>query len=128
MTDISLYPNIHIQKPISKTKPASPALNCQYFHSKTVENRLHLRYRDEHQRLRQAAVYTNRKSELRKVKDMLIVFNSFAFASKGLLRLLALRWKVLSATALFGKMVRFNQKLLRNPKIDIGRDWDGLCG
>ena len=59
---------------------------------------------------------------------MLIVFNSFAFASKGLLRLLALRWKVLSATALFGKMVRFNQKLLRNPKIDIGRDWDGLCG
>lgn len=102
----------------------------KYFHSKTVENRLHLRYRDEQQTLRQAAVYTNRKSELRKVKDMLIVFNSFAFSSKGLLRLLALRWKVLSATALFGKMVRFNQKLLRNPKIDIGKfeNEEGGCG
>ena len=83
--------------------------------------RLHLRFLNEKDEQKQAAVYSANKPELEKVRNLLVLFNGLASHAGPLLKFLAFRWKVLSSTHFLGKLVNFNKRVLRNKKIDIGK-------
>lgn len=85
-----------------------------------MHHRLHIKFRNEKLVLKQAAVYSGKKDDLRKVRDLVILFNGLATNSRSLLKFIAFRWKVMVATNVFAKLIRFNKKILRNTKIDIG--------
>lgn len=85
-----------------------------------MSHRLFFQYINQRRELKEGAVYANKKKELEKVKNLIIIFNGLGTHSYSLLKLLAFRWKVLFSTVLFGKMIRFNQKVLNNTNINIG--------
>ena len=85
-----------------------------------MKHRLHITFLNKKNEQKQGAIYSSKKKELGKIRNLMIVFNSLAINSGPLLKFLAFRWKVISATQFLGKLVNFNKRVLRNKKIDIG--------
>jgi hypothetical protein len=85
-----------------------------------MKHRLHITFLNKKNEQKQGAIYSTKKSELQKIKNLMIVFNALATNSGPLLKFLAFRWKVMSATQFLGKLINFNKRVLRNRKIDIG--------
>jgi hypothetical protein len=86
-----------------------------------MKHRLHITFLNKKNEQKQGAIYSVKKAELEKIRNLMIVFNSLATNAGPLLKFLAFRWKVISATQFLGKLINFNKRVLRNKKIDIGK-------
>ena len=85
-----------------------------------MTHRLYFQFINQRRELKEGSVYADNKKELKRIKDLFTIFNGMATHSYSLIKLIAFRWKVLASTVLLGRMIRFNQKVLGNTKIDIG--------